>query len=364
MRILQLIQSKRFAGSERSVLTLTKGLMAQGHEVWVAGKRGESFLQRCQNEGVVVASAYMDEVFRVFKLSRFIRGKGIDLIHCHLGGATRLGLKLHKKTGVPLITHLRILNDAPPYRQAAEAGLMIANSKHTASYYQEECGFPANRIITIENSTDLHEHPHAQMPRREAREWALQQFNLPKDSVILLIYGRIGIPKGQDILLQAFPYIRKKHPNVHLLLAGKLEYNPDFSDTLKKMAMELSIADFVHFLGYREDIPRLLRAADLLLVPSLREPFGLVVIEGMMLGTPVVGANAGAIPDTLRGGELGMLHKVQDPVDLARAVNEALAQPEKTRAKADLAQKVAEKDYRPERMIERVISVYERALSE
>ena len=138
----------------------------------------------------------------------------------------------------------------------------------------------------------------------------------PEDAKVILCLARLHPKKGLDTLLDALAAV----PGTVLWLAGSGE----LQGALEAQATRLGIADRVRFLGWREDKGALLRAADLLVVPSRYEPFGTVVIEGWQAGVPVVAARATGPAGTIRDGETGLLVPVDDAPALAAALRRVI----------------------------------------
>lgn len=364
MRILQLIQSRNFAGSEQSVLTLSRELSRQGQDVFIAAKSGGILRDTYEKNGLTVLPVNLGGLLTFGKLSALCKEHSIQVVHTHLTGAARIGLRLHRKLGLPVVGHLRILRNAPVFHQIAQTGRLIANSAVTADYYRNECGLKCvEGMVTIPNSTDIHRSPQASIQRAEAKAALRAELGLSEESMLLLHAGRITRSKGQDIVVKALPDILQEHPHVHLILAGSGKRKGTFTSELKALVKSLGLSDRVHFLGFRTDVARLVMAADLQVVPSLNEPFGLVVIEAMILGTPLVGSTTGAIPSILDGGELGYLAETGNPSKWAETINKALKNSETTSRLADKARTIALQKYTPETMTRQVIEVYEDLLS-
>lgn len=250
MKVLQLIYSRNFAGSERSVLTLSKALAAAGCEVVVAVKDGGVLKERYQREGLRVIELPLNAFFIKRRLARWVKEHRIDVVHAHLTEATRLACDLHRRLGIPVVTHLRILRDAPAYHDAAKAGLLIANSAHTARYYIEEAGISPDRIRTIPNATLALNDPLASTPSDDLARDVRRELALPDDARLIILPGRIAPGKGHETLLYAMPVVLKQHPGAHILVAGNIDQKPRFVRKLLKLRDELGLKSRVHFLDF------------------------------------------------------------------------------------------------------------------
>ncbi len=189
-----------------------------------------------------------------------------------------------------------------------------------------EAGVPAARITTILNGVDADEF-HPGPARRDA-------FGLPADVPMALFAGDLKSPrKNLDTVLRALPEV----PDLHVAVAGQHAGTP-----WPAMARDLGVAGRVHFLGFQTDMPELMRACDLFVFPSRYEPFGLVLLEALASGLPVMTAASvgGANLITAEVGEV--LADCNDAAMLAAALRGLLAAPAgRRRAMAAAARQLA-----------------------
>jgi len=134
--------------------------------------------------------------------------------------------------------------------------------------------------------------------------------------------GQLTSRKGQLELIEAFIEVVRELPDAVLLIVGEPIFNRDdeYAASLVRAARASQFADQIRFLGPREDVPALMRAFDLLIVNSRREPFGLTIVEAMLSGTPVLAAAVDGIPEIVRHGESGWLIESGDRRSLAEAM--------------------------------------------
>jgi glycosyltransferase involved in cell wall biosynthesis len=151
------------------------------------------------------------------------------------------------------------------------------------------------------------------LPQLDARH----QLDLPADAPVILTACRLFPSKGPVDLVRALPAVRRRHPNVQLLVAGQ-EMVPGFAAELSDLAASLGLADHVRLLGYRRDLSRLLAASDVFAMPSVGEPFGLVYAEAMAMERPVVALESGGAPEVVQAGVTGLLSPPGDLDALAR----------------------------------------------
>ncbi|GAB5466988.1 MAG: glycosyltransferase [Rhodospirillales bacterium] len=174
----------------------------------------------------------------------------------------------------------------------------------------------------------------------------------PESGSVLLGLGRLHAVKGFDLLLQALTRL----PGAQLWLAGA----GPAEAALKRLAGSLNLADRVRFLGWQTDPLPLLRQADLLVVPSRREPFGNVVLEGWMAGCPVLASDADGPAWLIEREVSGELVPRGDSAALATAIARLLAEPERRRALARGGRKAYLEGFTEARGVQAYLDLFQR----
>jgi glycosyltransferase involved in cell wall biosynthesis len=172
-----------------------------------------------------------------------------------------------------------------------------------------------NRVRTIYNGTDLGRFPHKRLGSSQFR----RQAGIPNEAFLVCAVGQICARKGLLQLITAFSDIYMQVPEMHIAIVGKVVFSHEeaYRSQLLQTVSELKIGNRVHFTGERHDISAVLQAADLLVLNSFEEPFGLVLIEAMSSGTPVLATCVGGIPEIVRDAENGWLIESGDTEGLA-----------------------------------------------
>lgn len=365
MRILNLLHSRNFAGTEQLVLTLAHTLEKTGNcEVFTAVKNGGILKQKYKDAGLRILDIPTNGFFAKNRLAAWMRENKVDILHAHLTGAARMGVRLHEKTGVPLVTHLHLIKNALAYRKAARAGELIAISTEVARFYEKTAGIPAEKIHLIPNATTALEAPAASLPREECAAQIRRELQLPPSSRLFTLTGRVSPEKGHETLLRAMPAVLAKNPHAHVLIIGNLKQKPAYVRKLKKLAETLSLQKNIHFTGFRENILQCVRAAEAQFVLSKNEPFGLVVIEAMALGTPVIASNTGALPEILENATLGTLVPHGDATALSDAIVKILEDNTPFQKMAELAKNRTQTLYSPEILAQNTLQLYRKIASQ
>jgi len=193
------------------------------------------------------------------------------------------------------------------------------------------------------------------------------ELRVSEDARLLAEVAQITPWKGQDTAIQALPRIRERF-DAHLLIVGDVAFssqrydNVGFLRSLESLVRELDLESAVHFLGRRDDVPELIGALDLLLLPSWDEPFGLVVAEGMAIGTPTMVTERGGVREYVEDGANGRLLPPHEPEAWAAAAIELLSDREMLlRMSRESVSTAAQ--FNDERYCREMLAVYERAAS-
>jgi len=188
----------------------------------------------------------------------------------------------------------------------------------TTRSYAEESPFLKNyldKIVVIPNGINI-EEVTTTLTNEESRI----KLGLPLKTKIILFFGSLVHYKGPDVLLKAFKVIKKEFPGVKLIFAGRGQMLAELQD----MAKKFNLQDDVIFLGFVEEENKALyyKSADIFCLPStnMAESFGIVNLEAMASGIPIVGSNLGGIPEIVKEGENGLLAKPRDYQSLANTL--------------------------------------------
>ena len=288
MRILQINSASKLGGGETHVLELVEALKARGHEVVVAGRRGGAV-----NPQIEFSFRNSADVFTAIQLRRFLKHNPFDIVHAHVArdytvvAAATLGIS----TKVVFTRHLLYpVRPNPLYRRVDGWIAPTSQMMETLSPLRPK------RSAVIPNWVDLRKFVHAP-----------HVVHMP---VSLGLLGQIAPHKGHDDAIGA---LRQLGSGYRLIFAGNGEAS--FVAHLKELSRGLN----VEFAGFAE-IRAFFKSVDILLVPSWEEPFGIVLLESMATGVPVISTSAGGPLDIIRQGRDGILVRPRNPAELAAAV--------------------------------------------
>jgi glycosyltransferase involved in cell wall biosynthesis len=320
-------------GDIRTVLACPEGpLAARAREAGlrvatVAGMSGSLRLHP-----VETARGVKDLVRLGWESRRLARRTGADVVHA---ASIRAGLAAGLPSG-PLPPLVVSLHDCLPPGAVSgltqrlvdrRAAAIVVNSRYTAASWRSGRRGPPLRVV----------HPPVDLARYRRQRARDDRAALGLDGArpIIGVAAQITPWKGQDTAVRALAGIRERHPDAQLVLAGETKFvdratrfdNRAYLASLGELISELGLEGCVHFLGQRDDLPEVLTSLDVLLVPSWEEPFGLVMVEAMAVGTPVVATSVGGPCEVIRDGVSGRLLPPDRPELWAEAVSALLSDP-------------------------------------
>jgi glycosyltransferase involved in cell wall biosynthesis len=240
---------------------------------------------------------------------------------------------------------------------------VVAVSDYAAKTFNEGLARPA--ATRVYDSVDLARFDPAVVEPAPVRA----ELGIGPGATVLGHVAQITPWKAQDTSIRALAELRRREIDAHLLLVGGVAFsgwgvrydNRRFLRELGDVVDALGVRAAVHFLGQRDDVPEVMRACDLLLLPSWDEPFGLVTVEGMALGTPSLVSRTGAGPELVTDGVTGRLLPPGQPAAWAAAVSELVADPARLAQMRERARAAALR-FDGETQVDEMLSVYARAL--
>ncbi len=195
---------------------------------------------------------------------------------------------------------------------------MIAVSQAVADNFGGHLFSLRNRVSVILNGIDVDKFK----PVNGVREATRKQLGFDESVLVIGIVGLLTARKGQLELIRSFAKVRERVSNAKLLIVGSAVFNKDeqYADLLKKTAAELGVLDQISFVGARDDVPAVMQSLDLMVANSSVEPFGLVIVEALASGAPVLAAISGGIPEIIQCGRSGWLIQHGDDRLLTEAI--------------------------------------------
>ena len=314
------------------------------------------------------------------RLARFIRAERIALVHTNSLKSDLFGGLAARLARVPLVWHIRDRIDENylprsvvwSFRRLCRwlPDYIIANSQSTLDTLMlpalPRSGAVLSRCEAIYSGlTARPPLPEAQLPEIPAGlHWAPAPIH-SSGAVKIGLIGRISPWKGQHIFLRAAAEVRRAFPEVRFQIIGSALFGEQvYEQEIKDLVRQLDLQECVEFLGFREDVPRLVADLDIVVHASTSpEPFGQVIVEGMMAGKPVVATDAGGPREIVVAGETGLLVPVGDAAAMAEAIVFLLRSPETAREMGRRGYARACALFGIEKTVEKVGAIYRHLLT-
>lgn len=359
-RVAQLSTPSTWRGGERQALWLAEGLRdGHGVESLFFAPEDSALASRAREAGFTVRAwpgkrAWNPLNWPAFR--RALREENAVLVHAHDGHAVQWA----RRAGRPSVCTRRVDFPIRGKRAYRSMDRMIAISEAVRG----EClraGVADERLRVVHDGIDLDharglENGKRALPPREAIRDALAAECCPskKRRLFLLNVASLTDHKDHATLLDAMPAVLTKHPNAHLLLAGDGELREELVSRAKRLGMD----DDVSFLGFRDDVPALLSAADVYVSSSHMEGLGTSIMDAMAAGCAVAATRAGGVPELIDDGKDGRLMAAGDASALSTVLLELLGNQRLREHYGRLAAARAERQFGREAMVAGTLAVY------
>jgi len=317
LRLAHVTSERGFSGGEVQVFLLMEGLRARGHENLLVCPPGSRAERAARAHGFAVECVEMRNdlsVLAAYRISAALRRHAPALVHCHTGRSNWLGGVAARSAGVPALSTRRM--DRRVSRGLRTRWLYghllqrVAAISPAVARRLRDAGVASERIRVIWSAVD----PAALAPSAPRAAVRAKLGGAP-EMPCLLVAANLVHRKGVDVLLTAAAALAPR-ARYALWIAGD---GPE-RGALEAAAARLGIGERVRFLGQRGDVPDLLEACDVCVLPSRREGLGVAALEAMARGRPVVASAVGGLAEIVVAEETGLLVPPGDAAALAAAL--------------------------------------------
>lgn len=363
--ILHLIETSEPGGAETVLANIAKHLDPDTFDSLVCVLEDGWLTEHLKKLGipyVVIENKWSYDPLFLIRLTRLIRRHRIDIVHSHEFMMTVYGAVGAKLTRVPMIgtMHGKVYYPERARRvrmlkfALSLSSKMVAVSEDLRKYLAGLFGSDSAKLITLYNGIDLSKYSSI-----ESKQQSRELLSISENAPVAGTVGSLFKVKGLNYLLDAVPMIRNAHPDFVLLIAGEGEQESE----LKSQAESLGLGESVRFLGFRDDIPRVLNAMDVYVCSSLSEGHSLSILEAMALAVPIVATEVGGNPELIDDGLNGILVKKEDPSALADGICSLLNDPDLGKKFGDESRSIVEERFSLESMIREYSNLYKGLLS-
>src|SRR5665648_15239 len=309
-KILHIIGGGEIGGAEQHVLTLLNGLDSNRFIPHLVCLTHGPFEALARDSNIPTRTHPMHfplDLTPLISIIRWARQNNINLIHTHGSRANLLGRLSAKWLGIPSLTtvHSSLAHDyLSPWSARMALGLdrltlpLTSGIITVSEYLAKEVALRGGRNLeTIYNGQAPISFDD---PSSSGHQFRLK-WGIPADALILGTIGRLHPTKGQTYLIKVATQLRLEFPNLHLLIIGEGPLRQDLELELKQSCIPHTLT------GYLPKAYEALPAMDLFVLPSVSEGMGLVLLEAMQAGVPIVASAVGGIPEVVRAGKDGLL---------------------------------------------------------
>lgn len=352
IKVLQFICSTGFYGAERWILALAKHLDASkiSCELVVSMEPEQTPLElvsEYKKLGLGCHTLAMKNKFdlsAINKLAKLIADEGIDIIHTHGYKSDIIGVLAARKAGIKSIVTPHGFENAKDFKlrlfiwlgcQAMKYASKVVPLSQQLMNDVLRMGVKADKTLYIQNGVDLSEVEATPIPER----------NKPQEKRIGFV-GQMISRKNIFDILDIFDSLHQQHPNTRLLLLG----DGDARAELEKYSQNLKSAEYIEFLGFRDDRLSLLKSFDLFVMTSTLEGIPRCLMEATAAGIPVAAYDIPGIDQLISHNQTGLLANLGDKQTLQQYWQELLFQPDKASELADAAKKYVNQHYSANRM--------------
>jgi glycosyltransferase involved in cell wall biosynthesis len=326
--VLFLIDSLGMGGAERTLATTLHFIDRELVEprVCVLQERdGNPVAESIREFGIPVDTVpvkRLRDLSAPVRLRRYVRRHRIDLIHCHLGFAVSIGGPVGASLGIPVVATNHTFNEPAPgsresYRMAVHRwslrnmhASVIAVSEAGRRHVVETVPLAGDKVRVVYNGVDIDRFDAIDPSTRTTIR---SGFGIPAESPLVTTVSVLRPEKGIADLLEAMTLILESAPDTHLLVVGDGEDR----ERLVRLTASLSLDDRVRFAGHRDDVPQILAASDVFVLPTLGDVLPTSVAEAMAAGLPVVASDVGGLAEMVEDGVTGFLVPPGSPTGIA-----------------------------------------------
>ncbi|MFW6129287.1 MAG: glycosyltransferase [Candidatus Aminicenantaceae bacterium] len=359
MSLIHIDAGREWRGGQRQSFFLVKELQKKGFPVFFVVQPGSPLQKKAVQGGISVVPLKIRnefDLFAIIRLAILMKQKKCKLVHFHDAHSVAVGSLAASMAKIPLrIISRRVdfplrknIFSRKKYRKDIDAIIAISNGVKNVLI---KGGINSSKIKVIPSGIDF--SPYM---KPSSQSYLHDELSFKKKDYIVGIVAHLADHKGHKYLLNAAKLLREQAPGIKIVIVGKgpLEMK------LKKQSKNSHIDDIVYFLGYRDDIPRILRSLDLFVLSSYLEGMGSTILDAMACQLPVVATCVGGIPEVVIHNKTGLLVSPRNPSALAKAILKLYKDRKFARQLGRNGFKIVYDNYSAEVMALRAIDLYKK----
>lgn len=357
-------------GAERLMVPILKHLSGDHFEPYVCAmqsKDGNPMAEEIRALGIPVECLnikHLRELDALPRLITYLRKIEADLVHTQLEAANILGnisaklLRLPSVCTIHVMPSLDVKTKTKLHQRVEWFALrhfcdrVISVSEEARQYHMDISGTSSNHVTTIYNGIDL--AAFLTMDSVVERGIIRAELGIPADANVLVTVAVLRPPKGIQFMIRALPAILASHSKAYYLIVGGGSHHNALLEEVTKAGVNKRVI----FAGMRKDVPRLLAASDVFVLPTLTEALPTVLAEAMAAKLPIVASRVGGIPEMIANGQNGILLAPEDVEGLAKACLHLLENPEKRIDMGEEGWKTVNRKFSIERQVDQLRELY------
>jgi L-malate glycosyltransferase len=359
LSLFQIDAGREWRGGQRQSFLLAKELRNLGWPFTFVVQPGSPLHEKAEAEGLPVLPLRIrseTHLGAMFRLARAMRREGCRLAHFHDAHAVSVGGMACDRAKVPIRVISRRVdfplkrNPFSRRKYTRNVDAIIAISEGVKDVLIKG-GIDPGRIEIVPSGIDF-----SPFEKVDGRDFLRREFGFADDDFLVGIVAALEDHKGHRYLLEAAQVLKDRAPKVKIVIVGKGSLEMD----LDQQARALGVTDLVFFLGFRDDVPRILASLDLFVLSSHLEGLGTSIMDAMASRLPVVATQAGGIPEVVIPEETGLLVPPRNPAALAQAILQIYQDRDLARRLGERGYEVVHEKFSAEAMARRIIAVYEK----
>jgi len=367
--VLLMIETSGPGGAETVLFNIAKNLDRARYNPRVVLFKPGWFKGLLEENGIVteiIHSRRAWDISFLYRLLGYCRRNKIELIHGHLPGANLYGSLAGALMGIPVIAtlHNEFLIPGSTERHnwikhfliRRLTNKLVVVADFMQSDYIKKGKFPRAKLTTIYNGIHMGDPTGLRDPDR-----LRQELNLKKDDLVVGNVANLRPPKGQKYLIEAAAIICQRLPQAKFLLIG--QGGGHLKEEAERQIANLQLQENVKLLGFREDVPELLRLFDIFVLPSTSEGLPMSIVEAMAAAKPVVATRVGGLPEIVTDGDNGYLVEPANVAALAEKLQILLQSKELRTCLGQRGRQIASEKFSLETMIKQYQELYEKVLN-
>jgi glycosyltransferase involved in cell wall biosynthesis len=369
-KIAFVIDGLGMGGAERLMVPVLTHLSRSEFQPYVCAlqsKDGNPLAEEIRSLGIQVDCLdikHLRDLRALSRLTGYLKDIGADLVHTQLEFANILGNISARMLRLPGVCTIHVMpsldvKTRTRFHQRLEwfvlryfCDRVISVSEEARLYHLKISGAPFEQVTTLYNGIDL--APFTGMDCAQERMAVRTELGFPVSAHVLTTVAVLRPQKGIQFMIQALPAILSAYPDTYYLVVGSGTHE----NLLKQEVNRLRVGDRVIFAGMRKDVPRLLAASDIFVLPTLTEALPTVLAEAMAARLPIIASRVGGVPEMLIDGQNGCLVEAGDLNGLIAACDTLLGDPETRAAMGNKGWEIVRHKFNIEKQVDQLEQLY------